>query len=408
MYASVLRRKSARSRKTWEAVLRREAAPGRGSAPRPRRGSAPGSRRGSAPGSRRGTAVAGLVRTAVRTTALALLTAVAIAGLSAGPAAAADGDVTWTVRTAANSYGDDRSSYSYTVNPGGQLKDAMVVANHSKSPLELAVYAADGYTTDTGQLDLLTQDKKSVGIGAWVHAGRGSVVIAPGKSAEIPFTVGVPGNAPPGDYVGGILTSLKQADDAEGINVDRRLGIKVKLRVSGALKPNLAVEDLRVEYDGSANPFAKGDATVTYTIHNTGNAILSARQSASVSGPFGWLRTDAGTIAPPPELLPGESWKVKAPVHGVRPAVSLAATVTLTPLLTDASGTTTALKPVESTTHGWAVPWTLLALVVVLIAAAVGTFLLIRRNRARRKEQEEARVQQAVERALRDKESQQS
>ncbi|QXE36359.1 DUF916 domain-containing protein [Streptomyces sp. GMY02] len=358
--------------------------------------------RKSAP--RRKTAVAGLVRTA----ALALLMVVAVAGLSAGPAAAAEGDVTWTVRTAPNSYGDDRSSYSYTVNPGGQLKDAMVVANRSKTPLELAVYAADGYTTDTGQLDLLTQDKKSVGIGAWVHAGRSSVVIQPGKSAEIPFTVGVPDNAPPGDYVGGILTSLKQSDDAEGINVDRRLGIKVKLRVSGALKPNLAVEDLHVEYDGSASPFATGDATVTYTIHNTGNAILSTRQAVSVSGPFGWLRTDAGRIAAPPELLPGEDWKVKVPVHGVRPAVSLAATVTLTPLLTDASGTTTALKPVESTTHGWAVPWTLLALVLVLIAAGVGTFLLIRRNRARRKLAEEARVRTAVEQALRDKETQQS
>ncbi|MYZ40852.1 MULTISPECIES: DUF916 domain-containing protein, partial [unclassified Streptomyces] len=347
------------------------------------------------PVTRRKTTAAALVRTA----ALALLMAFAIAGLPAGPALAADGDVTWTVRTAANGYGDDRSSYTYGVNPGGQIKDAMVVANHSKSPLELAVYASDGYTTDTGQLDLLTKDKKSVGIGAWVHAGRASVVIKPGKSAEVPFTVGVPANATPGDYVGGILTSLKQADDAEGINVDRRLGIRVKLRVSGELKPKLAVEDLHVDYDGTFNPFAKGDATVTYTIHNTGNALLSARQTVSVSGPFGRLRTEAGDIAAPPELLPGEKWKVKVPVHGVAPGVSLAATTTLTPLLTDASGSTTSLKPVESTTHGWAVPWTLLVLLLVLLAAATATILLTRRTRARRKLREDARVRDAVEQA---------
>ncbi|MEV6425544.1 DUF916 domain-containing protein [Streptomyces sp. NPDC051662] len=357
------------------------------------------------PVSRRKTGVTALVRTvARRAAALPLLMALAIAGLCAGPAQAADGDVTWTVRTAANGYGDDRSSYSYTVNPGGQVKDAMVVANRSKSPLELTVYAADGFTTDTGQLDLLTQNKKSVGIGAWAHAGRGSVVIKPGKSAEVPFTVSVPGNATPGDYVGGILTSLKQADDAEGINVDRRLGIKVKLRVSGELKPKLAIEDLQVDYSGSANPFAKGDATVTYTIHNTGNALLSSRQTVSVSGPFGWPRTEAGDVAPPPELLPGESWKMKVPVHDVAPGVSLTATVTLTPLLTDASGSTTSLKPVEATAHGWAVPWTLLLLIVVLLAAVIGTFLLTRRARARRTAREDARVQNAVEQALRDKE----
>ncbi|MFJ5113505.1 WxL protein peptidoglycan domain-containing protein [Streptomyces sp. NPDC088551] len=352
------------------------------------------------PVTRRRTGVTALVRTV----ALPLLMALAIAGLCAGPARAADGDVTWTVRTAANGYGDDRSSYSYTVNPGGQVKDAMVVANRGKSPLELTVYAADGFTTDTGQLDLLTKDKKSTGIGAWARAGRDSVVIKPGTSAEVPFTVRVPGNATPGDYVGGVLTSLKQADEAEGISVDRRLGIRVKLRVSGELKPKLAVEDLHVDYTGSANPFAKGDATVTYTIHNTGNALLSARQTVSVSGPFGWLRTEAGDIAAPPELLPGESWKTKVPVHGVAPGVSVAATATLTPLLTDASGSTTSLKPVEATAHGWAVPWTLLLLVVVLLAAVVGAFILTRRTRARRKVREDARVQNAVEQALRDKE----
>ncbi|MEU6013565.1 DUF916 domain-containing protein [Streptomyces sp. NPDC047515] len=353
---------------------------------------------------RRKTTVAALVRIAV----VVLLAAFTVAVLPAGPALAADGDVTWTVKTASNSYGADRSSFSHAVNPGGQIKDAMVVANRGKVPLNLAVYAADGFTADTGRLDLLTKDKKSVGIGAWVHADRDSVAIQPGKSVEVPFTVTVPDNATPGDHVGGILTSLTQSDDAEGINVDRRLGIRVKLRISGELKPSLAIENLHVDYSGSADPFAKGDATVTYTIHNTGNAMLSAQQRASVSGPFGWLRTEAGEIASPPELLPGESWKVTVPVHGVAPGVSLAATATLTPLLTDASGSTTSLKPVQATTHGWAVPWTLLLLVVVLIAVIAGALVLARRSRVQRKLAEDARVRDAVEQALSDQKTQEN
>ncbi|MFD4612911.1 WxL protein peptidoglycan domain-containing protein [Streptomyces sp. NPDC058440] len=351
------------------------------------------------PATRRKTTVTALARTA----ALALLLAFALTGLRAAPAAADGGDVTWTVRTAPNSYGADRSSFSYAVNPGGRVEDAMVVSNRGKSPLTLALYAADGFTTDTGQLDLLTKDKKSVGIGAWVHADRTSVVLKPGTSVTVPFTVTVPGNATPGDYVGGVLTSLRQSDEAEGINVDRRLGIRVKLRVSGDLRPALAVENLHVDHSGSANPFATGDATVTYTIHNTGNAVLSARQAVSVSGPFGWLRTEANRIPSPPELLPGESWKVKVPVHGVVPGVVLTATATLTPLLTDASGSTTTLDPVTATAHGWAVPWTLLLLLVLLIAIAVGAVVRTRRGRARRKLREDARVRDAVEQALREK-----
>ncbi|WP_435210164.1 WxL protein peptidoglycan domain-containing protein [Micromonospora sp. bgisy143] len=339
-------------------------------------------------------------KTLLRTSVLTLLAVVAAAGIG-GTALAADGNVAWTVRTASNSYGEARSSYSYNVNPGGSVEDAMVVANRGSAPLTLAVYAADGFTTDAGQLDLLTRDKKSVAVGAWVKPSAGSVVIQPGKTVQVPFTIAVPGNATPGDHVGGILTALTQTDQAEGINVDRRLGIRITLRVGGELKPNLAIENLHVRYDGSANPAGKGDATVSYTIHNTGNAALSGKQSVSVSGPFGVLRARAGDIAAPPQLLPGESWDVTVPVAGVAPAVRLAATVTVTPLLTDASGSTTPLRLIEATAHGWALPWPLVLVLVVLIAAVVGAYLYRRRTRTRRKAREDARVRDAVEQALR-------
>ncbi|MEV4618820.1 DUF916 domain-containing protein [Asanoa sp. NPDC049573] len=337
---------------------------------------------------------------------LALLAALALTGLRTGPALADDGDVAWTVRTASNAYGEDRSSFSYAVNPGGRVDDAMVVANRGKAPLDLAVYAADGFTTDTGQVDLLVKDKTSVGVGAFVHAGRDRLAIKPGESAEIPFTVTVPANTTPGDYVGGVVTSLRQTAGAESINVDRRLGIMVKLRVGGEIEPSLAIEDLDVDYTGSANPFAKGDATVTYRIHNTGNAILSAsEQTVSVSGPFGLLRARGGAVAAPPQLLPGESRKVSVPVKGVAPAVRLTATAALRPLLTDPSGSTSSLDEVKATAHAGAVPWTLLSLVVVLIAIVVAAILLTRRSRARRKVREDNRVREAVDRALRSQKS---
>ena len=80
-------------------------------------------------------------KTPVRTTALSLLAVVAAVGVGAGPALAADGNVAWTVRTASNDYGEARSSYSYNVNPGGAVEDAMVVANRGPAPLTLSVYA---------------------------------------------------------------------------------------------------------------------------------------------------------------------------------------------------------------------------------------------------------------------------
>jgi hypothetical protein len=279
-------------------------------------------------------------------------------------AAAPADDVPWSVSTAANSFGSDRQNYSYTVNPGGQVEDGLKVVNNGKTPLELAVYAADAYTTDQGKVDLLTPDTKSTGVGAWVHADRQNVQVAAGKSVQVPFTINVPADAKPGDHLGGIVTSLKQ-----GTDVDRRLAIRIHLRVSGDLKPTMSVDDLKVRYTGGRN------ATVTYTVHNTGNAILAARPSTSVAGPFGMWRAE-GQQADSPQLLPGETWKVSTEVHGVTPALRLTGTVTLLPLLTDAAGSTGPLTPTSTTTHAWTTPWWL---PFALLAALVLLLLVVRR-----------------------------
>lgn len=346
-----------------------------------------------------------LARTTVVLLTALLAALVALAGLSPAPASADDGDIAWAVRTASNKFGADRQNYSYTVAAGGTVRDGIVVTNHGDQPLDLAVYAADGFTTAQGQLDLLTRDKESTGVGAWVHASRDAVHLKPEQTVTVPFTVDVPDNATPGDHMGGIITSLSEPGTAGGMNVDRRLAIRIRLRVGGDLKPALSVEGPDVSYGGSANPFATGTATVDYTIHNTGNAILAAGQQVSVSGPFGAFRVDAADVPDTPELLPGESWTVSVPVDGVRPAVSLAATVSLTPMLTDASGSTTPLDAVDATGHAWTLPWGLLLLLVAVVVAAVAAVLVLRRRRAAARKREDARVQDAVEQALRERET---
>ncbi|WP_433435330.1 WxL protein peptidoglycan domain-containing protein [Nonomuraea sp. CA-141351] len=321
------------------------------------------------------------VRTLTQATVVVLLAALGFLGLGAGPAAA-DGDVPWTVGTASNDFGSDRQNYSYTLNPGGRLKDGLVVVNRGATPLHLAVYAADAFTAEGGKLDLVTKDAKSAEVGAWVHTDRPDVTVRPGESVEVPFTVTLPDDAAPGEYMGGIVTLL-----TDGVNADRRLGIRIRLRVGGELKPGLAVEDLHVRYSGTPNPFGKGDATVTYTIHNTGNAILTARQAVSITGPFGHVGVRAGQIDDSPQLLPGDTWKVSVPVHEVVPALRLTGTVAVVPLLTDASNSVAPLAVVETTTHAWTAPWALLLFVVVLCGLVVAVF---RRRRRQSKLREDA------------------
>ncbi|MEO3810329.1 DUF916 domain-containing protein [Sphaerisporangium sp. B11E5] len=308
--------------------------------------------------------------TAAAATVVALLAALGFLAAGAGPAAA-DGEPSWEVTTSSNDFGSGRRNYTYALDPGGRISDGLVVANHGTAPLRLTVYAADGFTGEDGRLDLVAEDTRSTRVGAWVHPERPDVTVPPGESAEVPFTVVLPDDAAPGEYMGGIVTS------AGG---DRRLGIRVRLRVGGELKPGLTVEDLRVGYAGTS--FGTGDATVTYRIRNTGNTILAARQAVSLSGPFGRFAVRAGQVGDSPRLLPGETWDVSVPVRGVVPALRLTGTATVVPLLTDAANSVTPLAAVETTAQTWTIPWAPLVVLVVLCALVVAG--LVARRRAPR------------------------
>ena len=341
-------------------------------------------------------------RTSTPAVLAAVLIALSVALTPIGPAQAAEGDVNWTVRTASNDFGAERTSYRYTVNPGAAVTDALTIANHGSTALDLSVYAADGYTTDSGQFDLLVGGADSVNVGAWIDADSDRISIDAGETIDVPFSLVVPENATPGDYAGGIVTSLVEPDQANGINVDRRLGIRIALRVAGDLVPGLTAEDATIDWGGGLFPFSSGDGTVTYTLRNTGNAVVSAQQSVSVTGPFGWFPADVSDIEETPPLLPGETWEVSVPARGIPPVVLLTGAATITPVVTDASGSTTTLAPVTVTMGGWAVPWLLLLLVVALVALALLLPRITRRRHAAQREREDRRVEEAVQRALRD------
>lgn len=345
-----------------------------------------------------------LDRTAVvlRLAAVVLLMAGAV--LVGSPASAEDGDVTWGVRTAADDQGEVRQNYAYEVDPGASITDAMVVTNHGDAELVLSVYAADGFSTEAGELDVQTAEHDSTGVGAWLTPAVSRLTVPAGASVEVPFTLVVPQDATPGDHVGAVVTSLADSDRAEGISVDRRLGIRVVARVAGGLRPGMTVQDAALTYAGSANPFAAGSATLTWTVVNAGNTRLSGEQYVTVAGPFGWFRRDVA-VDGLPELLPGESRAVRVSVPGVLPLFRLTGTVTVEPTSPVGDDAAAGLAARQARVTATAVPWSQLAVLALVAGAAAGTVLAVRRGRRRRAAHEDARVAEAVSRALRDRDA---
>ncbi|MBM7820773.1 hypothetical protein JOE63_003250 [Cellulosimicrobium cellulans] len=292
------------------------------------------------------------------------------------------GDLSWGLLPADNDHGTDRPNFSYAVRPGDTITDTVVVTNRSAQRLELRTYAADAFTTTSGQLDLLPAAERSTDLGAWITLGSGSITVDPGQSIDVPFTIAVPADASPGDHSAGVITSLVQQASASTVALDRRLALRVHARVEGALAPAVEVSDVEVVHHDVANPFGTSSATVRYTLTNTGNARVVPAESVAVTGPFGWAATTAsdGEL---PELLPGSALEREVAVTGVRPLGRADATVDVTATAVGIGGGATASD--DGAAQTWAVPWAALVLVgLALLVALRGPALVaaLRRRRA--------------------------
>ena len=329
--------------------------------------------------------------------------ALASFGLLAGGAQAAEADdpaavepaeptsstVTWGVRPAdVEPHAAGRPNYTYAVEPGDSIADALVVTNYTEEPATFLVYAADAFTTADGVLDLLRQGEESVGVGAWITTAESEITVPAGESTVVPFTLEVPRDAVPGDHAGGIVTSLTTARQEQGINVDRRLGSRIHVRVEGELAPAVTIEQLQATYDGSLNPVGAGTAGVAFAVVNTGNTRLTGEATVRVAGPFGLgARLEEVTL---PELLPGERTEVDLQMAEVLPLLRLGAEVELSSRV--AGETAIPLEQVTAATSAAAVPWSLL----VLLLGAAGLVLVARRRRRLREEGTERRIAEAV------------
>lgn len=313
---------------------------------------------------------------------LATLAAVLAGALPAGAAAAAPTPtpsaapvVTWGVAPSSRTGPDGRAAFTYKLDPDAELTDYAGISNYSGQPITVDVYASDAFTTPSGGFDLLPAAQRPTDVGSWVaFEPRYRRLVIPSKSrVDVPFRLTVPRNATPGDHAGGIVASIAEPGaDAGGnrVRVDRRVGARVYLRVTGALAPAFTVERLDARYDGSLNPFSGGTATATYRVRNTGNVRLTARPRVAVAGPFGLARRTVD--APPlPEILPGGEYTATVPVRGVAPLVRLDVDIELAPAST-ATGRATV----------WAWPWPQ-ALLLSILAGAAWLFLYRRRANAR-------------------------
>ncbi|MEV2212510.1 DUF916 domain-containing protein [Streptomyces sp. NPDC050997] len=303
-----------------------------------------------------------------------LLLGLLLLALTAGPAHGADNG-SWSVFPASSQVAD-RPYFYLSADPGTSLRDKVVVANKTGRPLTFRLYAADAYNTARdGGFAVRTRKEKQRGVGAWAKPARDRVTVPAHGKVTVPFTLTVPEGAEPGDHPGALVALDERVDNGDGslaLGVQRAVGARVYLRVGGPTLPAIAVEDVRVTHDQPLVPgLGDSTATISYTLHNTGNVTLDPKVELRARGLFGRTLLARDLSGIPAELLPGQRVRLSEPWGGA-PQFDWG-DVTLTASAQDTRESASA--------SFFALPWLVAAVLAVVLL--VGAVLLIRARRDR-------------------------
>lgn len=282
---------------------------------------------------------------------------------------------------------DGRAYLNYLVDRGSHNSDHVAVRNYGLSPITLTLYATDATATPGGGIGFAPQSHPGKDASRWITFRGGARVmhvhLAARQGRVLPISIAVPTYAQPGDHLAAVIASyqgLARTNNGKRVKLDQQVALRALFRVSGHIRALLSIEKLHAGYHGTLNPFGTGSTTVTYTVRNAGNVLLSGKQQLKVTGLFGSTGSTSKLVRLP-LMLPGAQLPMRVEVRGVWPQLLMHARVTIAPL-----GVSGAVDPgmhaSSAVTSFWAVPWTLLALIVVVIALAVGLVIWHRRRKA--------------------------
>ncbi|MEV8535244.1 DUF916 domain-containing protein [Streptomyces sp. NPDC051211] len=277
----------------------------------------------------------------------------------------------------------DRAYFFHQGAAGTTVSDSVTVHNASDEELTFKVFATDAVNTPVGgAFALLPVETRPKDLGTWITLGpeaAGTVTVPAKGRKDIPFTMKVPEDATPGDHVGGIValgTAVEgvQQDSKVQVGVRRSVGARIYFRVPGPVTPGLSVENVTVKRTAPVVPWTgKAPATLSYSLVNRGNVVLSPQLSVRAEGLFGRTVLNRPARDLKLVLLPGrridltEPWPDSPQLDRV--TVTLTATAADHPDLRSQGGAAFT-----------AVPWPAAGATLLLLAAAATAWWLRRRR----------------------------
>lgn len=161
--------------------------------------------------------------------------------------------------------------FDLTLRPGESRQLKVEVGNYGKGTTEARTFAADVYTIVNGGFGARLDNESQTRTTLWLDYPTKVVELAPGKGLQQTFTVIVPGDAVPGEYITSLVVQNARPIEGGGGDVAlrqvQRQAIAVAITVPGARMPALTI-------DGFEYRQAAGASLIVVSLSNPGNVRL--------------------------------------------------------------------------------------------------------------------------------------
>ncbi len=201
----------------------------------------------------------------LRLATLALLsTSVALGG--PGTALAADAPI----KLALLPVGQAGSFFDLTMAPGATKSFAVKIADDGGAALAVRSYAADVYTIIDGGFGARLRDEPTSGMTSWLDYPTVVQELQVGQAVGRTFTVTVPADAGPGEYISSLVLENDQPMEGAGavaVNQVIRQAVAVAVTVPGPRAPALSI-------GAATQGEVAGTQILSVAVANTGNVRL--------------------------------------------------------------------------------------------------------------------------------------
>lgn len=174
------------------------------------------------------------------------------------------------VKLALRPVGQAGSYFDLTMHPG-EIRTLMVdIANTGDAALAVRTYAADVYTIVNGGFGGHLRDEPRTGTTRWLGYATDVVEVPAGEVIRRSFTVAVPADAGPGEYIASIVLENDQPIRGAGaVALDQvlRQAVAVVVTVPGRRSPGLAI-------GAASHKVVAERSIVSIAVDNTGNVRL--------------------------------------------------------------------------------------------------------------------------------------